>query len=333
MKPPNHITRRNFIKKAGVAAAGAAALTTLPQTLTRAQDDGEDKSRIVIARNAAVTEGGEVVEDVLGEMVDAAVMGLTGEASAEKAWASLFSSDEVIGLKPNGLGGPMLSTANALIHLCVERLRGVGLKSENLVIWDQDPGKLLACGLEVGETWGVRTVPMDSELDEPIEQGSFSGQLTAILTKQIDGYINLPIIKDHNIAGVTGALKSHYGSISNPGAHHGNHCDPYIADLYSIPAVKDKSRLILTDGTRATCEGGPGYSPIWVWNANLVVAATDPVAHDTQLHQLIDARREEKGLPPLEAVGRKPVSIATAAEKGLGTNDESQIEVVTADLG
>jgi uncharacterized protein (DUF362 family) len=328
-----HITRRNFLKRTALAGVGATALTALPDVPVWAQDDGEEKSRVIIARNPAVTEGGEVVEAALGEMVDAAVVSLTGEESAEKAWGSLFSSDEVIGLKPNGLGGPMLSTAPQLIHVCVERLRGIGLKSENLVIWDQDPSKLIACGLEVGETWGVRTVPMDSDLDEPIEHGSFSGQLTAILTKQIDGYINLPIVKDHYLAGVTGALKSHYGSISNPGAHHANGCDPYIADLYSIPAARDKSRLILTDGTRATCEGGPAYSPLWVWNANLVMAATDPVAHDTQLHKLIDAQREVKGLPPLEAVGRKPKSILTAAEKGLGTNDESKIEVITADLG
>lgn len=328
-----HITRRNFLKQTTLVGAGAAAFTALPDVVTRAQDDEHGKTRVIIARNPAVTESGEIAEDVLAEMVDAAVVSLTGEESAEKAWGSLFSSDEVIGLKPNGLGGPMLSTAPELTNICVERLRGIGLKSENLVIWDQDPSKLIACGLEVGETWGVRTVPMDSELDEPIEHGSFSGQLTAILTKQIDGYINLPIAKDHYLAGVTGALKSHYGSISNPGAHHANGCDPYVADVYSIPAARDKSRLILTDGTRATCEGGPAYSPLWVWNANLVMAATDPVAHDTQLHRLIDAQREVKGLPPLEAVGRKPKHILTAAEKGLGTNDQSKIEVEELPLG
>jgi uncharacterized protein (DUF362 family) len=321
MHPQSHLTRREFLRTSAVTTA---ALLAGPRV--RAQDAAA-KSRVIIAKSEAVTKGGEVVEDVLAEMVDAAVVALTGEADAAKAWAKLFSSDERIGLKPNGLGGPMLSTAAALIHVCVERLRGVGLKTENLVIWDQDPGKLIACGLEPGETWGVKCVPANAEWDEATQNGSFAGQITSIVTKQIDGYINLPIIKDHNVAGVTGALKSHYGSISNPGAHHGNACDPYIADLYSIPAIKDKSRLILTDGTRATCEGGPQFNPLFTWNANLVIAATDPVAHDMQVWKIIDAQREANGLPPLEAVGRKPKSILTAAERGLGNAEEETVEV------
>jgi uncharacterized protein (DUF362 family) len=322
----HEVTRRDFLRAAAVGAAALAwpAVSGLSQ---------EPKSRVVVAKNPAVMKDGEVVEDVLAQMVDAAVMWLTGEASAEAAWKKLFSSDERIGLKPNGLGGPMLSTATALIHVCVERLRGIGVKSGNLVIWDQDPGKLVACGLDPGQTWGVKCVPASVEWDAPITSGKFTGQLTTILTKQIDAYLNLPIIKDHNLAGVTGALKSHYGSHKNPWEHHGGRCDPYIADLYSIPACKDKSRLILTDGTRATCEGGPGYNPLFVWNPNLILAATDPVANDTQIWKIIEAQREAKGLPPLEQVGRQPKSIATAADRGLGTNDEAKMEIVDLALG
>jgi uncharacterized protein (DUF362 family) len=322
MRYCHRMGRREFLRTSAVAAgalvAGATAL---------AQEAPEGRSRVVIARDEGVTKDGEVVEEVLGGMVDAAVTALTGEAEAAKAWGKLFSSDERIGLKPNGLGGPMISTATALIHICVERLRGIGVRTENLVIWDQDPAKLIACGLEPGETWGVRCVPANAEWDAATENGSFAGQITSVLTKQIDGYINLPIIKDHNLAGVTGALKAHYGSISNPGAHHGNGCDPYIADLYSIPAIRDKSRLILTDGTRATCEGGPQFNPLFAWNANLILAATDPVANDAQIWKIVDAQREANGLMPLEAVGRKPRSILTAAEKGLGRMEVEELPV------
>jgi len=316
------MTRRSFLRTSAVAAGTLAA-----GPVALAQEAGAEKSRVAIARDEGVTRDGEAVEDVLAEMVDATVIALTGEADAAKAWGKLFSSDERVGLKPNGLGGPMLSTATALIHLCVERLRGIGVKTENLVIWDQDPGKLIACGLEPGGTWGVRCMPASAEWDAPVRNGSFSGQITSVLTKQIDAYINLPIIKDHNIAGVTGALKAHYGSISNPGEHHANGCDPYIADLYSIPAIRNKSRLILTDGSRATCEGGPQFNPLFTWNANLILAATDPVANDAQVWRIIEAQREANGLMPLEAVGRKPKSILTAAERGLGNADAARIEV------
>jgi uncharacterized protein (DUF362 family) len=317
--------RREFVRTTAVAAGAlAGGLTAWGQ---------EGKSRVVIAKDEGVTKDGAVVEEVLGRMVDAAVTALTGEADAAKAWGKLCSSDERIGLKPNGLGGPMLSTATALIHVCVERLRGIGVKTGNLVIWDQDPAKLIACGLEPGETWGVRCVPASVEWDAPTRNGSFAGQLTTVLTKKIDGYINLPIIKDHNLAGITGALKAHYGSISNPEAHHANGCDPYIADLYSLPAIRDKSRLILTDGTRATCEGGPQFNPLFTWSANLILAATDPVANDMQIWKIVDTQREANGLMPLEAVGRKPKSILTAEERGLGRMEEAEVWVQELTLG
>ena len=316
------LTRRDFLR---TTAAAAGAVLAGPAAFAQSTPD---KSRVIIARNGAVTKGGEIVEDVLARMVDAAVTALTGEADAAKAWGKLFSTDETIGLKPNGLGGPMLSTATALIKVCVERLQGIGVPSEKIIIWERSPADFVVCGLDVSEkAWGATCIPSDAGFDEPVTSGAFTGRLAQVVTKRIDAYIDLPIIKDHNIAGVTGALKSVFGSVMEPGQYHVPGCDPHIADIYSLPPFRGKSRLIVTDGTRATCEGGPQFNPLFAWNANLILAATDPVANDAQIWKIVDAQREANGLMPLEAVGRKPKSILTAAERGLGNADEARIEV------
>jgi len=46
--------------------------------------------------------------------------------------------------------------------------------------------------------------------------GDSTVRLSRILTDDISILINVPIMKDHEITGVTGALKNHYGSVKMP---------------------------------------------------------------------------------------------------------------------
>jgi len=138
----------------------------------------------------------------------------------------------------------------------------------------------------------------------------------------------VPILKDHGTAGVTIAFKNHYGSFDNPGAHHGNNCDPYLADLYSLPAIREKTRLIVCEAIRPLANGGPGLNNQYLWDYNGILVATDPVAMDYQGWQIIEARRKEIGLPPLAQTGRPVRHLATAARMGLGTNDPEKMRVI-----
>ncbi len=72
--------------------------------------------------------------------------------------------------------------------------------------------------------------------------------------------------------------------------------------------------------------------PEWTWENNALPLATDPVAMDHVLWKTIDAKRKEKGLPPVGASGklgldpleterfdvRQPQHIRLAANLGLG---------------
>lgn len=352
------VTRRDFFRKAALGAVGAGALMA-GSCRNPAPEDGAEaiadaptpvepqpgqptgptptpgtggRSRVVIARHSGVTANAEVQEAPLGQTIDKAVMELSGEGSADKAWERYFSSDEVVGVKVNGLGGPAMATSVVLTKLCVERLQGIGVKAENIIIWDSNPGFLANCGLQMPSMWGAQVLTMGEEWDRVFEQGSFRGPITAIITKRVDSYLSLPIVKDHGIAGITLALKNHYGSHQNPSDHHGNRCDPYIADLNTIPAIRDKQRLILCDGTRGQAKGGPSYNPQYAWNPNLVMAAVDPVAHDTVGWRIIEEKRKEFGLPPVEGDGGMPKQLISAVERGLGTNDLAQIDKVEVDL-
>mgnify|MGYP000933244922 CR=1 FL=1 len=343
--------RREFLKRVAAGAAGiAAGVTAGCPAGSREEADGATRAaptpvasaapggpgpKVVMATHSRATLEGEVQPEAVEKLVDAAVVALTGEKTAQAAWNKLFSSDESVGVKVNGLGGPFISTSRHLTAAVVSRLLQVGVKAERITIWDQNPEFLRNCGLIVdSKEWGTNIVPVNIEwTDAPVEAGKFRGRITTIVTKRVDCFVNLPIMKDHGLSGVTLALKQHYGTHENPWDHHDNNCDPYIADLNTIPSIRDKQRLILCDATRAVCQDGPGFNADYLWHPNMLMAALDPVAHDTIGTQVIEARRKEVGLPTLAEAGRPAKHIATAAQRGLGVDDPARITVERLNVG
>ncbi|HUJ20692.1 MAG TPA: hypothetical protein VLX58_04180, partial [Bryobacteraceae bacterium] len=112
--------------------------------------------------------------------------------------------------------------------------------------------------------------------------------------------------------------------------YHVNVGDPYVADVYMLPPIRQKVRLHICDATTAQYEGGPSYMPQWSWPYNGLLVSRDPVALDSVGWQIIEQKRAEKGVQSLKELRREPAYIATAADSQhrLGTNDLRRIERV-----
>jgi len=302
--------RREFLKT-GLAAA------LLPQELTL-----PIRSKVVIARGAGLLK-----------LVDRAVQSFYGTDSALEAWNKIARPGETVGLKVNCLAGKGISTTVALVEAIAERLQQAGIPAKNILIWDRLNEDLESAGFRVSENRNrVRCLGNDAlgYEEELAMHGSAGSLLAKAITKHCDAVINLPVLKDHGIVGVTLALKNMFGAIHNPNKYHVNVGDPYVADVNMMPPIRQKVRLTICDGITAEYEGGPSYMPQWTWPFNGLLVARDPVALDTVGWQIIEAKRAEKGMKPLKAEGREPKYIATAADgqHRLGTNDVRLIDRV-----
>jgi len=329
-------TRREFLKQATAAGVGAACATVIPDVVRAAQAAGASgKSRIVVVRNpaslmASESAGGKVNKEIVTTMINHAMAKLTGISDSTAAWKSMFKPDDVVGIKVNCLFGVGVSTHPEVAHAVADMLVKAGLKPSNVIIWDRATGDLLKSGYTMNKDGaGVRVIANDGVWeDQPTKQGEFEGRLTKIVTEQITAMINIPIMKDHGTAGISGALKNHYGTHDNPGRHHKNNCDPFLADLNAIPAIRDKTRLVVMDALRPQCDGGPGLRRNALFDYHTLILATDPVALDYIAWKTLDERRVATGLKTFAEVGREPKWIATAAAQGLGTNDPAKMDVV-----
>ena len=133
----------------------------------------------------------------------------------------------------NGLGGRGISTHAALTLAVAERLQQAGVRAGNILVWDRNARDLGACGMTVNtDASRVRCYGSDvgGYEDEP-SWGTARIRLAKILTRECAMMINLPILKDHELAGVTFSMKNMYGVVDKPFVLHANDCNPGVADV------------------------------------------------------------------------------------------------------
>jgi uncharacterized protein (DUF362 family) len=327
-------SRRDFLKK---CLSGAVVLGTagkMPRLDAADHDAVVGKSRVVIAHDALLRAGGTTVDSGrILSLLDRSMQALFDRDHPIEPWKKLVHPGQTVGLKVNALGGRGLSSNLQLVDAICERLQEAGIKAGDIVIWDRDTDELEHVGFHVStganrvQCFGTDRVDYEEEL---VTFGSVGSRLSKILTQRCDVLLNVPVLKDHDGAGVTAALKNLYGVIHNPNKYHPDGCNPYIADVNMLPAIRTKMRLTICDATTASYEGGPGYKPQYAWKENALIASQDLVALDQIGWQMIERKRAEKGLKTLEAEGRAPCYIATAADAQhrLGTNDPKKIALI-----
>jgi uncharacterized protein (DUF362 family) len=326
--------RRGFLKN---AAAGAVLLSANNQHgLAAALDPRTEvgKSKVVVAHDVALhSSGGQLDEKRVQALLDCAMASYTGRDKPIEAWKRIVPVGKVIGLKVNGLGGRGISTHFALVMAVCERLQQAGVKPGEIIVWDRSARDLQACGLTINtDPSRIRVFGNDvSGFEEQQEAwGVARIKLSKILSRECAMVIGLPILKDHGGAGITFSMKNMYGVIDHPQTLHGNNCNPGVADLNCIPAIREKVRFTIGDAMTSVYDGGPGFHPERLWQPNALIVGEDRVAVDHTAWKMIERKRAEAGVPTLEAAGRTPQYIATAADEThkLGTNDPQRIHLM-----
>lgn len=139
---------------------------------------------------------------------------------------------------------------------------------------------------------------------------------TALIHRAIldaDVFINVPILKHHGGAKVTAALKNFMGLVWDRQYMHAHNLDQCIADaaLYRKPDLNiiDAYRIMPTNGPR-------GVTLNDVRTVKYQILSTDIVAADVLACKLLRTKPEDVRY------------VALAAKHGLGTDDESRIDVV-----
>lgn len=333
---PSRVCRREFMAASARLGAGVTVGSTLLAATSEclAKGTAEADGKVVIARrDGLAAAASNDLHRAAIEMLDGSVCDLTGHRKPRDAWRSLFGRRDRVGIKTNALAGPRLSPRRGVIEAVIHGLRMAGVEDGSIIVFDRYESELEACGWPVNRRGGVRCLGTDSLRGSGYEEGlevlpHMASCFSMVLTRLCTAVVNVPILKDHDLSGVSAAMKNFYGVIHNPNKYHLNNCNPYIAELASHPQIRDKVRLNVCDAIRPQYDGGPSHKPRTVWPCNALLVARDMVAMDRVGAEIIEAKRQKKGLPSLIEAGRPPAYIETAAKLGVGVADASRIQRV-----
>jgi len=296
----NAITRRQFIRNTSMAALGSTFLIG-ESKFSQEKRTGIDSpktntgsavtSTVVLIRNDKVLdEKGEPVYDVVLSMLDTAVTRLTGIPVPVDAWKSIIKSTDTVGIKSNVW--KYIPTTGTVEQALKKRVMDAGVPESKIGIDDR-------------------------------------GVLSNPVFKEATALINARPMRSHHWSGVGSLIKNYVMFIPDPWSTHEDSCAD-LAKLWSLPLVKDKTRLnVLVMLTPQFHGVGPhNFNPLYVWKYYGFLVGFDPVAVDSTGLRILQAKRNEffKEDRPLNPPAHHILLADTRHH--LGTADPSKINLI-----
>ena len=378
----------SFDRRAFLAASAAAATAACQKTISEKQSSSAAKSasklgipgpypgRVVAVKHPNSIAGDQYQAEPVRQMLERGMMELTHAESWSESWKEFFQPGDVVGIKLNPVGAPYVISAPEVLRPIIEALESIGIPRKDIVAYDRYAKQFQEAGfvdwLPEGVRWtaastGYERIQLDMDgydrdvyMEMPLVHPEYFSDyrpadphlrrsyVAKFLTREVNKVINLCVLKHHQSAGVTLALKNmSHGLVNNVNRSHAsttaNVCGIFIPAVVDLPVIREKVVLHILDGVKAAYHGGPGGKVgKYVWAHKTMYFATDPVALDKTGWKEIDKKRAEVGAPPIELLKPDEDSqwlncqvehIELAANMGLGVFDDAKIRLKKIDLG
>jgi hypothetical protein len=363
--------RRDLIR-AGMLTGAFAGLCGAPRVAQGKMGiPGPFPGRVAEVHHPGSIASGKYQREAVRSMLHRGMMELTGAPSPEEAWRYFFQPGDVVGLKLNPVGRPFVMSAPEVVQEIVTGLGMAGVKAKDVVAYDRYRREFLEAGFDkwlpeaVRWTWGTdETHPLQLDMDGydggqfvelplVLPKANFSdahhrrSYLARFITKDVNKMINLCVLKHHQSAGVTMALKNlSHGLVNNVSRSHSsptlNTCGTFIPSIVDHAVIREKVVVNILDAVQAAYHGGPGRRvEKYVWEPKIMWFSTDPVAIDKVGWKAIDEQRKAVGMLPIATakpdddsryLNMQVEHIEIASSLGLGEFADDKIQVKTVRL-
>ncbi len=360
--------RRNFLKSALLAAAPGMlrAQAAPPSANGKLGIPGPFPGRVVETHHPGCIVNGAYQQAPVSEMMHRGIMELTGAHTWQDAWKTFFQPGDVVGIKVSPVGGAKLCSDATVMHEILAGLAAAGVPAKDVVVFSRYRKEISDAGIDkwvpsevhiTAPSHDYSEVQLDMDGYDPnvyiemalkIPQGENSddpkyrrSHVAKVVTQQVNKIINLPVLKHHQSAGVTIALKNmSHGCVNNVNRSHLtstlNACGEFIPTVVNLPVFRQKVVLHICDAVKSQYHGGPGYREQFVWEPKMMYFATDPVALDKTGLKALDAKRAQVGMESIALSKPDKYShflncqvehIEIAGSLGLGEFDDRKIDV------
>jgi uncharacterized protein (DUF362 family) len=364
-------TRRRVLQGLGVFAGAGWLLDAQISSqapVTRFSMPGLYPGRVSGVYNPSMLADGKVQAAAVHASIRKGMANLTGTDGGEKAWKKLFEPGDVVGIKLNP-NSPLVHSSPEVLHEIIAGLNSAGVPNSSIVVYDRYRNSFADAGMPAWLPEGVRASHAAEDYTEDqtgiegydpdhyIEMALVNPTLdpkavktrrsyaARFITQQVTKLINVPVLKDHQAAGVTLCLKNlSHGLVNNVNRSHfstsANAVGAFIPTVVSMPVIRNKTVLHILDGAKGLYHSGPIGEPEFVWEPGMMYFATDPVALDHIGWIVIDEQRVKVGMAKIADAlpdshshyHRQPEHIELAGMLGLGVFDQEKIDFRGAKL-
>src|SRR5205809_4943706 len=295
---------------------------------------------------------------VVHAMVNRLVLAATGQPDVAKAWASLVSPNDRIGIKISAAGGELFTTHHDVVNAIVDGLAAAGHPRSSIIVWDRSLGGIKDAGYQPGNdgyqlraitprdgydpkavlsapllgklVWGdfdYRADKVKMPILSDTENTSNVSHFSRIVSTEMTKIINVPVMSSSETNGIAGCLYNvTIPNIDNwrrfsQGSGIGAES---LAEIYSNPLIAKKVVFNLMDGLIAQYAGGPLPQPNDAIHHATLYASKDPVALDAVALKYFEQLRARASLP---AIGPLAAYVSYASQIGLGNSAPNRIEV------
>jgi uncharacterized protein (DUF362 family) len=326
--------------------------------LAQGQQAAPTPSIVYAVRNPDSINDYKTNSRIVREMVNRLVMAVTGEPDVAKAWGSLVSPSDRVGIKISAAGGDLFTTHHDIVNAIADGLAAAGHPRSSIVVWDRALGGIKEAGYRaavdgyqvkaiaphdgydakatqsaplVGRlVWGdfefvgdTGKMPIFADTDATSNVSHFS----KILSNEVDKVINVPVMSVSETNGIAGCIYNMtIPNIDNwrrfaQGSRFGAES---LAEIYANPLIAKKVVFNLMDGLIAQYAGGPQPQPNYAVHHGTLYASKDAVALDAIALKRLEEWRKRGNLRPVAPVA---AYIDFAGQLGLGNSATNRIEV------
>ena len=321
----------------------------------------------VHSENSIDAASGKVDRQLVKQMIARGMQSLTGDARPEDAWARFISPHDVVGIKVNCSGAPNICSSPEVVASIAENLVAVGVPAKQIYVYERFDNQLQSVGYPKYLPQGVQLYAAEASRSSILGydpktyvETSFFGEddtrsnCIRLVTETLTKIVNVPNMKEHQAAGVTGCLKNvAYGDFSNVNRSHQfekTNTLTFIGTLAATEPVHSRVVLNIMDGLRGVWHAGPfSEMPRFRFYPKQLMIGTDPVAMDHMLIDVIEAKRKAEGAvsifdrsmshvgrdnrdPNINHYIREPGHVEYASKLGLGIYDSARIKLKVIEL-
>ena len=324
----------------------------------QAQQPASTPSVVYAVHNADAIKDYEVNPRVVREMVNRLVLAVTGQSDVGRAWASLVSPKDRVGIKICAAGGELFTTHHAIVNAIVDGVAAAGHPRRSIIVWDRSLGGIKEAGYRPGsdgyqlksiaphegyDSKAVLSAPLAGKLvwgdfeyvyntgEMPLvadaEATSNVSHFSKIIANDVDKVINVPVMSVSERNGIAGCIYNMtIPNIDNwrrfaQGSRFGAES---LAEIYASQLIAKKVVFNLMDGLLGQYAGGPQPQPNYALHHATLYASRDPVALDAIALKRLEEWRKRGSLRP---VGSVAAYIDFASQLGLGNSATNRIEV------